>query len=94
MIKLGEKRQTIPAIPEKPKGTPITYPIINLPLKALGGRRIAVGAYVKVEGIGKITGMEETKYENRVTIELHEGAIKPKQRKALDEKISEALAKR
>lgn len=78
MKDLGKKRKEIYDSPgiTKSESNKIDYPEISLPLEIIEGMNLKVDDDVVFTCKGRISGMEDTKWSRRVSIEAKEGEIK------------------
>ena len=78
MKDLGQKQKDLydgPASPESQKNK-VVYPEIDFPLSFIEGMKLEVDDDVDIHIKGRVSGMQDTKWTQRVSFEAKEGEVK------------------
>ena len=88
MKDLGEKlKDTMYDSLSMPNSEKVRYPEISLPLSVIEGLNLKVNDEVTVSLKGRISGMEDTKWSKRVTIEATQGEVSKKTKDKKDNSV-------
>ena len=80
---LGRKEPKIYPSAEEAKAPRVIYREMDLPLDVVEGQNLKVDDDVEVRIVGRVSGMQDTKWNKSISIEMKQGEVTKKENKSV-----------